>query len=261
MRLTDPVCGMSVDPARAPGGTHVHDGVTYAFCNPGCRTAFAKDPQRYLGLRAPEPEPAPPGIAPSGTGAVYTCPMHPEVAQDRPGSCPICGMALEPRTPSLADGPDPELAAMQRRFVVGLVLTVPLLAIAMGGMLPGDPFAGLAGPGARQWLECALATPVVAWCGWPLLVRGWRSLRGLNLNMFTLIALGVSVAYLDSVAATIAPGIFPAAFRGHDGRIGVYFEAAATIVTLVLLGQVLELRARGRTGAGLAGLVVCLLYI
>ncbi len=196
-----------------------------------------------------------PAGLPAATRTEWTCPMHPEVVRDAPGSCPLCGMALEPRTIAVAEeGPNPELVDMTRRFTIGLALTVPLLVLAMGHRLPGIGRA--AGEPARAaWLELALATPVVLWGGWPFFARGWASIVHRSLNMFTLIALGVGVAWSYSVVATLVPGIFPAAFRGPDGASRVYFEAAAVIVTLVLLGQVLELRARGRTGAALRALL------
>jgi Cu+-exporting ATPase len=186
-------------------------------------------------------------------GVVYTCPMHPEIVRDGPGSCPICGMALEPRTVSLEEGPNPELIDMTRRFWLSLALTVPLLFVAMAPMagLPLGPLAGRPG----RWLELVLATPVVLWGGWPFFVRGWASVVNRSPNMFTLIALGTGVAYLDSVAAVLAPGLFPPSFRDHHGEVGVYFEAAAAIVTLVLLGQVLELQARSRTSRALKALL------
>jgi Cu+-exporting ATPase len=186
----------------------------------------------------------------------YSCPMHPEVVQDGPGSCPICGMALEPveaAGESLAD--DPEYRDMRRRFVVAVALSIPLLFVAMGDMLPGRPVSAMLGDAARPWIEWLLATPICLWAGWPFLQRAWTSLKTRHLNMFTLIGLGVAVAYLYSVVATVAPGLFPAAFRNADGQVAVYFEAAGVIVTLVLLGQVLELRARNRTGQAIRSLL------
>ena len=186
-------------------------------------------------------------------GATYTCPMHPEVVRDGPGTCPICGMGLEPQTVSTADQPNPELIDMQRRFWVGVALTVPLVVLAMADHVPG--IAWVVPPGFANWLQLVLATPVTLWCGLPFFERGWASIRSRNLNMFTLIALGTGAAYLYSVVATFAPGIFPAGFRGAGGTVGVYFEAAAAIVVLVLLGQVLELRAREQTGKALRALL------
>jgi len=223
-----------------------HAGATFHFCSAGCRTKFAADPLKYL---APRPAPA----APVTEGAVYTCPMHPEVRQVGPGSCPICGMALEPESVSLDAAPNPELADMARRFWVGLVLSLPILALEMGGHLTG--LHQYVQPRASAWLQFALATPVVLWAGWPFFVRGWQSLKSRNLNMFTLIAMGVGVAWAYSVVAVLAPGIFPPAFRGLDGSVAVYFEAAAVITVLVLLGQVLELRAREQTGGAIRALL------
>ena len=248
----DPVCGMTVDP-MAGKPSHVHDDETYHFCSQGCRDRFAGDPEHYLsGAHRAAADNAP-------AGTLFTCPMDPEIVQEGPGSCPICGMALEPMGIPPADaGPNPELVDFTRRFAVGAVFSVPLLAISMGPMagLPvKDWLAGLSGAHAAAWAELFLATPVVLWCGWPFFVRGVRSLITRNLNMFTLIALGVSAAFLFSVVATIAPGIFPAGFRQADGSVGVYFEAAAVIVVLVLLGQVLELRAREQTGSALRALL------
>ena len=248
-QLRDPVCGMTV---AAEGPLRLdHAGVTYVFCNPHCLERFRQNPARYLTPgRAPEPMAAAPGAA--GAAATYTCPMHPEVRQQGPGSCPLCGMALEPLAVSLEETDQPELRDMTRRLWVSAALTAPLLLIAMGSMLVGGMHA--ASP-ARTLAELLLATPVVLWGGWPFFVRAWRSVVGRSLNMFTLIGLGVAVAYLYSVVAALAPGIFPDSFRGHDGAVGVYFEAAAGIVTLVLVGQVLELRARQRTGSALKALL------
>ena len=258
----DPVCGMTVDPATARFRAE-HGGETFYFCSAGCEAKFRADPERYAGPHAPaahghqpaSPPPAPPPAAAAGTE--WTCPMHPEVVRDRPGFCPICGMGLEPRVATGAAGEEenPELRDMTRRFWVSAVLTLPLVVLAMGMMLPGAPFARLLPHRALGWLELLLATPVVLWGGWPFFVRGWYSLVHRALNMFTLIALGVGVAYLYSLAARLAPGLFPAAFRDEHGQVGAYFEAAAVIVTLVLLGQVLELRARSRTGAAIKALL------
>ncbi len=239
---TDPVCGMVVDPLKTPHH-HEHGGKTYHFCGGGCRAKFAADPARYL--RPKQPEAAVPG-------AIYTCPMHPEVRQEGPGSCPLCGMALEPLTVSLDDGPNPELADMTRRFWIGLALALPVFVLEMGQHLLG---LHLLGGRASAWLQLVLATPVVLWAGWPFLVRGWQSLASRNLNMFTLIAIGTGVAWAYSVVATLAPQLFPPSFRGHDGAVAVYFEAAAVITVLVLLGQVLELRARERTGGAIKALL------
>ena len=257
----DPVCGMSVDPATARHQA-AHAGATYYFCSAGCREKFADDPGRFL-AQAPadaghdhrahgaQTAKAPANPAPSGT--IYTCPMHPEIRQDHPGSCPICGMALEPETPSVVTGPSAELVDMTRRFWIALALSIPVFALAMGGHLAGlDRFLPAE---ISNWIELALATPVALWAGWPFFERAVASLRTRNLNMFTLIALGVGVAWGYSVVATIAPGLFPAAFRGAHGAVAVYFEAAAVITTLVLLGQVLELRAREQTGGAIRALI------
>ena len=239
--VRDPVCGMSVDPSQTPHSA-THEGEAFHFCGAGCRRKFAADPTRYL---AP-PEAAPPGSA----SAVYTCPMHPDVRQIGPGACPICGMALEPATVTLNDASSPELAEMSRRFWVGLALAAPLVATDMGGHLLGHAMAGA----WTRWLEAALASPVVLWAGWPFLQRGWASVASRHLNMFTLIGLGVAVAYVASLAALVGPGLFPAEVRGAEGP-PLYFEAAAVIVVLALLGQVLELRARERTGGAIRGLL------
>ena len=234
----DPICGMDVDPATAAEAVE-RDGKKYYFCNPSCAQKFREE----------NPEKPPRGNPPQGSK--WTCPMHPEIIRDGPGSCPICGMALEPMSVSLEEVENPELADMRRRFWVSLVLTTPVLALAMGSMLFPHALSG----GWRPWAEAALATPVVLWAGWPFFLRGAESLRNRSLNMFTLIALGIGVAYAFSVVAILFPNLFPASFRGHGGEIGVYFEAAAVITTLVLLGQVLELRARSQTGAAIRSLL------
>ncbi|MGD8376843.1 MAG: heavy metal translocating P-type ATPase [Acidobacteriota bacterium] len=243
----DPVCGMDVDPDSTPHRSHL-DGRDYHFCCGGCQAKFEGDPGAYLGER-----PAP--TAPAPRGATYTCPMDPEVVQDAPGDCPKCGMALEPTTVTAEEEDDPELRRMTLRFAVGALLTAPVLVLAMGGMV-GIPVQGWISPRAGRWLELALASPVVLWGGWPFFARGWRSIRTLNLNMFTLIAIGTGTAWLYSLVATLAPGWFPDAFREPDtGVVPVYFEAAAVIVTLVLFGQVLELRARRSTGGAIRDLL------
>jgi Cu+-exporting ATPase len=244
----DPVCGMRV-PADGPL-RHTHAGVEYRFCGPRCLERFSADPPKYLSSAGSEPA-APAAVAAAG----YTCPMHPEIRQPGPGSCPICGMALEPVAVSLIEERSPELDDLTRRFRVSAALTLPLAAIAMSAMFHGLPLVASLSPRALVLVQLALATPVVLWGGWPFFVRGWVSFRTRKLNMFSLIALGTGVAYAYSVIAVLAPGIFPDAFRGHGGVIEPYFEAAAVIVTLVLLGQVLELRARGRTGAALRALL------
>ena len=241
-KVTDPVCGMRVNPATAKGGSTEHDGTTYYFCNPGCRSKFIADPMQYLGN-----QPAPTVVAPPGT--FYICPMDPEIRQDHPGTCPICGMALQPEMPSLEDDDNPELRDFSRRFWWTLPLSVTVFLLAMfGHYMPALPV------GTRTWLEFALSTPVVLWAGWPFLQRCVQSIRSRNPNMWTLIGIGVSAAYGYSVVATLAPGLFPASFREH-GRVGVYFEAAAVIISLTLLGQLLELRARSKTGAAIKALL------
>jgi Cu+-exporting ATPase len=243
--VRDPVCGMTVDPATSK---HRFDyrGETYYFCSAGCRTKFAADPVAYL-----EKDSRPKAAVPEGT--IYTCPMHPEIRQVGPGNCPICGMALEPEVASLDAPPNPELADMTRRFWVGLVLALPAVVLEMGGHLVGGH--GFLDQTLSNWIQFAFATPVVLWAGWPFFVRGWQSLITRNLNMFTLIAVGTGVAYAYSVVGTVAPGIFPATFRGHGGAVAVYFESAAVITVLVLLGQVLELRAREATSGAIKALL------
>ncbi|MFO1074066.1 MAG: HAD-IC family P-type ATPase, partial [Geminicoccaceae bacterium] len=235
---------MAVDPERARH-RHEHAGQIYYFCCDGCRSKFAADPERYLAPKADVPPPP--------ADAIYTCPMHPEVRQVGPGSCPLCGMALEPLDITAEAGPNPELADMSRRFWIGLALAVPVVALEMGGHLGG--LHARLGQGTANWLQLLCATPVVLWAGWPFLERGWASLRSRNLNMFTLIALGTGVAWGFSVVATLLPFLFPAGLRGPDGAVAVYFEAAAMITVLVLLGQVLELRARERTGGAIRALL------
>jgi P-type Cu+ transporter len=299
--VRDPVCGMAVDP-RLTRYREVLDRVPYAFCGASCRDRFRQDPDRYVTKEQPAEGAPPPGAGggssslgvPSGAGpessapavpaprlalpagprtagaepapaaVPWTCPMHPEIVRAAPGSCPICGMALEPRTLSASDAGDagdlnPELGSMQRRFQVTAILALPLLVAGMAEMVPGAMRAlAVVSPATRNWLELALATPAVLWGGWPFFQRGWASIVHRSLNMFTLIALGTGVAYGYSVVATVAPGIFPSPIRdagGMAGAVPVYFEAAAVITALVLLGQVLELRARGRTSAALRALL------
>ncbi|MBC1182649.1 MULTISPECIES: heavy metal translocating P-type ATPase [Brevundimonas] len=242
--VKDPVCGMSVDPTTTAHRAS-HGGQDYFFCSAGCRTKFIGDPMRYLNPRV-EAEPAVPG-------AIYTCPMHPEIRQEGPGSCPICGMALEPETVTAEAPPNHELIDFTRRFWVGLVLTLPVFALEMGGHLAN---LHMFIPGQMSnWIQFALATPVVLWCGWPFFERGWTSLRTRRLNMFTLIAMGVGVAWLYSVVAVVAPTLFPPAFLKADGSAPVYFEAAAVITVLVLVGQILELRAREQTSGAIRALL------
>jgi Cu+-exporting ATPase len=269
-RERDPVCGMAVDPATAAGRTE-HAGTVYYFCSDHCRAKFLAEPSRYVpgGEPAKAGEPsvhgghghhrnsaagseAPPLPPAAGEKVLYTCPMHPEIVRDRPGPCPICGMALEPMT-ATGDEENAELKDMTRRFWASLALTLPVLALAMGEMVPG--LARLVPPTASVWVQLALATPVVLWGGWPFFARGWASLVSRHLNMFTLIALGTGTAYSYSVVATLLPGLIPHSFKAHGGAVPVYFEASATIVTLVLLGQVLELRARGQTSGAIKALL------
>ncbi|HEB68490.1 MAG TPA: heavy metal translocating P-type ATPase, partial [Desulfobulbus sp.] len=286
----DPVCGMSTD-EKEVFIPHKHEGKTYYFCSDNCRTTFTQDPGKYI---APTPSPhlpesdrspadtlytcpmhpevqqAEPGICPkcgmtleavrptaAATKTEYTCPMHPEIIRDKPGSCPKCGMALEPRTVATGEEDEnPEYEDMRKRFIFGAILTLPLVFIAMRDMLPGGHLLEQMASGTTLgWLELILSTPVVLWAGWPFYVRGVQSVINRSLNMFTLIGLGVSVAYLYSLIAVLFPEIFPASMRASDGSVGVYFEAAAVIVTLILLGQVMELRARSQTGAAIKALL------
>ena len=294
--VIDPVCGMTVNP-NAAAGSYEYNGKTYYFCSTHCLHKFTEDPERFLNKstepmaqpiaiqREPKAAAAPvaqtytcpmhpevrqdkPGSCPKCGMALepvspqahqqkieYTCPMHPQIVRDKPGNCPICGMALEPRTVSLEEEENPELVDMTRRFWVGVVLTVPLLLIAMSDFVPGNPLERIVSMRVLGWVQFVLATPVVVWGGWPFFVRGWQSIVNRSLNMFTLIGLGVSVAYVFSVIAKLFPEIFPPSFRDAAGGVPVYFEAAAAITTLVLLGQVLELRARSQTGAAIKALL------
>jgi Cu+-exporting ATPase len=268
----DPVCGMAVDPARA-ASTADHAGTTYYFCSEGCAAKFRAAPDRYLGARAaseahargrdamhpgdaPAPEsarPTPNQLAPKS--AVYTCPMHPEIVRPGPGTCPICGMALEPRTAVAEEGRNEEFVSMTRRFWISVVLTIPVVVLGMSDILPGQPLQRVLTMHALGIIQFVLATPVVLWAGWPFFERAWMSLVHRSLNMFTLIGLGTGTAYVYSTIAVVAPDLFPATFRTADGGVPVYFEAAATITALVLLGQVLELRARSRTSAAIRSLL------
>jgi Cu+-exporting ATPase len=240
---TDPVCGMTVDPHTAKHQAS-HHGQPYYFCSAGCKTKFAADPQKYLGKRDPEPV---------VEGAIYTCPMHPQIRQVGPGHCPICGMALEPVIATAETGPNPELIDMTRRFWIGLALGLPVMVLEMGAHFAGPH--NWVGSTLSNYIQFAFATPVVLWAGWPFFVRGWQSLLTRNLNMFTLIAMGTGVAYVYSVVATFAPGIFPQAFRSHGGAPATYFEAASMITVLVLVGQVLELRAHAATSGAIRALL------
>jgi Cu+-exporting ATPase len=243
--VRDPVCGMLVDP-HTTQHRHLHEGRTYYFCSGGCLAKFKADPAKYLD-KATQSAPAVP------EGTIYTCPMHPEIRQVGPGSCPICGMALEPVVATAEAGPNVELIDMSRRFWIGLVLSLPVVALEMGGHLIG--LSHYVSQTTSNWIQLVLATPVVLWAGWPFFVRGWNSLLTRNLNMFTLIAMGTGVAWVYSMVATLAPGAFPPAFQTSGGAVAVYFEAAAVITVLVLFGQVLELRARESTSGAIRALL------
>ncbi len=292
VEVTDPVCGMSVDP-EAAAGSFEHDGKTFYFCSKSCLEKFRVEPARFIkplesdavtSIRSapqrvtgtgdeytcpmhPEVRQEGPGPCPKcgmalepveikapATKTEYTCPMHPEIIRDEPGFCPICGMALEPRTVT-GDEANEELVDMTRRFKVGFVLTIPLFLIAMSDLIPGQPLQHAVSTRLLQFIQLAFATPVVLWAGWPFFVRGWASVVNRSLNMFTLIAIGTGVAYLYSVVATFFPDIFPASFRSHGDQVGVYFEVSAVIIVLVLLGQVLELRARSQTSGAIKALL------
>jgi Cu+-exporting ATPase len=281
--VIDPVCGMEIAEEDAVG-SYDHQGQRYYFCNPSCLENFRADPDKYLAPKPPVVKgeagqlhtcPMHPEVRQQGPGSCpdcgmalepavvsapatktqYVCPMHPEVVRDQPGACPLCGMALEPRTITLEEEANPELLAMTRRFWVCLVLTAPVLFLAMSDLIPGQPVQRALSPRVMTWIEFALASPVVLWGGLPFFQRGWASVVHRSLNMFTLIAVGTGTAYIYSVIAALDPGIFPDSFRGHGGEVAVYFEAAAVITTLVLLGQVLELRARSRTSSALKSLL------
>src|ERR1035437_2287272 len=285
--VTDPVCGMEVDPSKAAASA-LHNGMTYSFCSQGCAVKFKADPERYAGPKGKTPPAVKPsGIASSeytcpmhpdvkqlGPGscpkcgmalepttialpvarAEYTCPMHPEVVRSEPGACPICGMALEPREIT-GEEVSPELADMSKRFWISIALAAPTLALMVSELLPSMPLQHLLSATVRAWIELALASPVVLWCGWPFFERAWQSMVHRSPNMFTLIGLGTGSAYLYSVVATIAPQVFPASFRSQTGEIGLYFEPAAVIIALVLLGQLMELRARSQTSSAIRALL------
>jgi P-type Cu+ transporter len=253
----DPVCGMTVSPKTA-AGSFEYKGQTYYFCSTHCFATFQNTPKVFLNKPAAPMMVQPVGLQrtqPSRRTASYTCPMHPEIVRDAPGNCPICGMALERRTVSLEEEDNPELMQMTRRFWVCVILSIPLLVVGMSELIPGAPLENILPMNVRGWIELALATPVVLWGAWPFFVRAWQSLVNRSLNMFSLIGVGVGVAYLFSVIAKLFPEIFPHSFRDASGNVPVYFEAAAVITTLVLLGQVLELRARSRTGAAIKALL------
>ncbi len=287
MNVKDPVCGMTIENSAA-AAVSTYKSTTYYFCSSSCKDGFDKDPEAYIGAKAgpalkteepksgkmftcpmhPEVRQAGPGSCPKCGMALepvepavaspkteWTCPMHPEIVRDAPGSCPICGMALEPKTITGEEQENPELIDMTRRFKISTVLTIPLVYITMGSYIPAISPEKFIPMEMLIWLDLILATPVVLWGGWPFFVRGWKSIVTWNPNMFTLIGLGVGVAYLYSVIAALFPGVFPTSFRGKEGEVGTYFEAAAVITTLVLLGQVLELRARSKTGAAIKALL------
>lgn len=243
--LKDPVCGMSVDPEQTAHHAN-HDGHSYHFCSAGCRQRFIADPLKYLGPVQDDAAAMPPATT------IWTCPMHPQIRQQEPGSCPICGMALEPEVPTLDDAPNPELVDFTRRLWVAGVLVVPLLILSMGSEMLG---LHLVSPSWAPWIQLALAAPVVLWAGLPFFVRGWASIKNRHANMFTLISLGVGAAFLYSLVATVATDLFPSALRLHGGMVPVYYEAAGVVVALVLLGQVLELRARAATGLAIRALL------
>ena len=252
VKVIDPVCGMQVDPSTAAARA-THEGREYFFCSPSCRDKFVADPTKYSRPSDDVSNLTPASRMPAQTE--YTCPMHPEIVRSAPGTCPICGMALEPRTVTLDGDENLELRDMSRRFRVSAVLAAPILFLAMADMIPGGPIGRLISARAVIWLELILATPVVLWGGWPFFERGWQSIVNRSPNMFTLIALGVGTAYVYSVTATLFPHLFPESFRGHAGEVPVYFEAAAVITALVLLGQVLELRARSQTSGAIKALL------
>ncbi|MBA4224953.1 MAG: hypothetical protein C0458_29890, partial [Methylobacterium sp.] len=245
--VKDPVCGMTIDPATAKHRAS-YAGEDFFFCSAGCHGKFEADPTAYAGHKAESSAANP---APEGT--IYTCPMHPQIRQPGPGNCPICGMALEPEIATAQEGPSAELIDMTRRFWVGLVLALPVVALEMGGHLVD--LHSLLSQQSSNWLQLILATPVVLWAGWPFFQRAWASLVNRSLNMFTLIAMGTGVAWSYSVVATVAPNLFPETLRSAEGAVPVYFEAAAVITVLVLLGQVLELRAREQTGGAIRALL------
>ncbi len=246
----DPVCGMSVDPLSA-AAKYEHAGTMYYFCHPRCEERFRVDPDGYLSGKYEQSM----DEAPAKPGTRYVCPMCPEVVSDKPAACPFCGMALEPATVAAEDEPDPELVDMTRRFWMGVVLTLPVLVLAMAGMVPGRPLQEVLSPRLSNWVQFVLATPVMGWVGLPFFQRGWASIVNRRLNMFTLIALGTGAAYGSSALATILPGAFPEAYRTPAGDVPVYFEAATVIIVLVALGQVLEIRARRRTTGALKALL------
>src|SRR6476660_7636193 len=287
LTVIDPVCHMTVDP-QSSSGSFEYEDQTYHFCSKHCLTKFSENPGPFLQPQTPPTTltrvardvrnftcPMHPDVRNAGPGSCpkcgmalepaeiqrankkveYTCPMHPEIVRDAPGSCPICGMALEPRTIQLTDEENPELTDMRRRFRVSVFLTTPIFLIGMSDLIPGAPLQRMVSPSALASIQLALATPVVLWCASQFFERAWQSIVNRSLNMFTLIGLGVGVAYAYSVIATLVPDLLPHSFRGHNGGVPVYFEAAAVVTTLVLLGQVLELKARSQTGAAIRALL------
>lgn len=253
-KAKDPVCGMSVDPESARAELE-HEGATYYFCSQRCADRFRTNPTKYLGADHAPAKPKAAALKPSAPGDIYICPMHPDIRQEGPGSCPLCGMALEPETIRLEEETSPELIDMTRRFWISLLLSVPVLLLAMADMFAERLLHQIISEGPVLGLEFVFATPVVLWGGWPFFTRAWDSIRNRHLNMFTLIAVGTGTAYLHSAGATLFPGLLPQSLRGHHGEPTVYFEAAAVITTLVLLGQVIELRARHRTGSAIRALL------
>src|SRR3984957_4316505 len=251
----DPVCGMVVYPTVATSRAE-HDGRSYHFCCDGCKTKFLADPARFTNptTKPARSVPNPPRVPVSG-GKIYICPMHPQIRQDDPGNCPICGMTLELEGIPETEGTSPELKDMTRRFVIGAILAPPIFALEMGGHLGQLNLHHYVSMAVSMWVQFALATPIVLWCAWPFFQRAWASVLNRSPNMFTLIGLGVGAAYLYSLVATFAPGLFPAGLREHGGLIPVYYEAAAVVTALVLLGQVLELRAREKTGGAIRALL------
>jgi Cu+-exporting ATPase len=256
MKVVDPVCGMQVDPAES-AGSFEYKGATYHFCGLRCLDKFKNDPDSFLTRAAPKPAAAKSSVPmPVAAGApLFTCPMHPQIVRSEPGNCPICGMTLEPRVVSAGEEASPELADMTRRFWISVALATPLILIEMSDMIPGQPLQRVMPASLRTWIELALATPAVMWAGWPLFVRGWQSIVNRSLNMFTLIGMGIGVADGYSLFAAVFPNLFPDSFRGADGTVPVYFEAAAAITALVILGQVLELRARSNTSSAIKALL------
>ncbi len=250
----DPVCGMSVRPGQAAGGSATHHGSTYHFCCSHCREAFEAKPISFLEGRARKAS-VPRPSAEYDRPVEYTCPMHPEIVRIGSASCPICGMDLEPTTVTAEEGPSPELQSMTQRFWVSLALTIPVFVVGMSEMIPGQPIQSFAPEWALNWFQFLIATPVVLWGGWPFFVRGWASLVNRSLNMFTLIAIGTGAAFAFSAFALFFPGLIPRGFASHDARIPIYFEPAAVITTLVLMGQVLELRARQATTGAIKALL------